>query len=84
MTNHRQKPYDRFAEALDTQGEVPCQSIPDVFFPEDIRKPREREEAIRIAKLLCASCPIQMACFEYAIVAKERFGIWAGTLPSDR
>jgi hypothetical protein len=55
-----------------------------VFFPEDIRKPREREEAIRIAKLLCASCPIQMACFEYAIVAKERFGIWAGTLPSDR
>mgnify|MGYP001168804789 CR=1 FL=1 len=84
MTNNRQKPYDRFAEALDSQEEVPCQIAPDVFFPEDIRRPKDREEAIRIAKLLCASCPIQMACFEYAIVSKERFGIWAGTLPSDR
>lgn len=84
MTNSRQKPYDRFAEALNQHDEVPCQIAPDVFFPEDIAKPTERKESIRIAKLLCSGCPIKMECFEYAIVSKERFGIWAGTLPSER
>jgi len=37
-----------------------------------------------MARELCFSCPIQLECLEYAILNKEKFGIWGGTLPAER
>lgn len=36
------------------------------------------------AKALCFECPVQFECLEYAISNNEKFGIFGGTLPSER
>ncbi len=84
MSKHRHRPVDRLADARAAVDSVPCESVPHIFFPEDIQAGSQRKQAIQMAKRLCSECPIQMACFEYALAAKERHGIWGGTLPSDR
>jgi hypothetical protein len=38
----------------------------------------------RIARMLCAECPIKDLCRDYAIVAQEDYGIWGGTNPRER
>jgi WhiB family redox-sensing transcriptional regulator len=83
MGNNRHA-YDRLMKSIDEAGSVPCQDLPDVFFPEDYLTKDMKERAAQTAKALCDSCPVKMQCFEYAIVAKERFGVWAGTLPGER
>ncbi len=44
---------------------------PDLFFPSS--KYEERE-----ALALCAICPVQRECLDYAFEARENFGIWGG------
>jgi len=83
MSNNRHA-YDRLMKSIDEAGSVPCQDLPDVFFPEDYLTKDMKERAAQTAKALCDSCPVKMECFEYAFVSKERFGVWAGTLPSER
>lgn len=75
--------YADFAQALEST-ETPCQSLPDIFFPEDFPDKQTREQAIKLARAMCAECPIRLQCFLYAIEAKEPYGIWAGTLPHER
>lgn len=84
MSNHRQSPHQRLQEAINQVGNVPCMDWPDVFFPEDYPHKHERETATRMARDLCNTCPIKEQCFEYAVEAQEPYGIWAGTLPSER
>jgi len=36
----------------------------------------------RKAKALCARCPVRRKCLEYGL--DEDYGVWAGTLPSER
>jgi WhiB family redox-sensing transcriptional regulator len=31
-----------------------------------------------MAKAICASCPIRVACYERAVANRERYGIWGG------
>lgn len=83
MGNHRQT-YRDFSEAIEQNGGAPCQDIPDIFFPEDFPDKQTREYAVRVAKALCAECPLKTQCFAYAIENDERWGIWAGTLPHER
>jgi hypothetical protein len=83
MTNNRHA-YDNLMKSIDEVGSVPCQDLPDVFFPEDFLTKDMKERAADTAKQLCATCPVRLQCFEYAIVSKERFGVWAGTMPSER
>jgi len=83
MTNRRHA-YTRLMESIQEVGPVPCEELPDVFFPEDFLTKDMKEKAAETAKQLCDVCPVKMQCFEYAMVGKERFGVWAGTLPSDR
>jgi hypothetical protein len=86
MTDRRHAPssYARFMSSVDEAGGVPCQEFPEVFFPEDFPEKLTREAAIASARLLCSGCPVRLACFEYAVSSNQRFGIWAGTLPSER
>lgn len=84
MSNRRQDSYRELKAAMDSVGETPCQTIPEAFFPEDFTDRDTREYVIRLAKKLCNSCPIKLQCFTYAQETNERYGIWAGTLPSER
>jgi len=62
-----------------------CRQIPDVFFPEDYGNHSwERSNAIRVAKAICRQCPLQQLCLDYAVTAKEEFGIWGGTTAYER
>jgi len=84
MSNHRQEAFHRLNNAIDSVESVPCQDLPEVFFPDDFLTKDMKEQAAQMAQKLCATCPARFECFEYAMVAKERFGVWGGTLPSDR
>jgi hypothetical protein len=70
--------------AIEAAGGVPCASLPEVFFPEDIADPNIRQTAILTAKALCSTCPVKWQCFEYATTTGQTYGIWAGTLPHER
>jgi len=38
----------------------------------------------KIAKAICATCPVRVECAEYAIDTCEAFGIWGGLSPKER
>ena len=42
---------------------------------------RVRESA---AKRICAACPVQRECLEYALRVREPFGIWGGLNETER
>jgi WhiB family redox-sensing transcriptional regulator len=50
---------------------------PDLFFP---ATPDESAHALA----LCAVCPVRLDCLEYALDARERFGIWGGSTEKQR
>jgi hypothetical protein len=66
-------------DAVKEVGGVPCETNPDVFFPEvgDF-------SMIREAKVLCRSCPVINLCGEYAIRFNMTDGIWGGFTPAER
>lgn len=85
MTYHRRSnPYTPLASAIEENGGVPCQEMPFLFFPEDITDREVRRRSIEVARRTCAQCPVRLMCFEYAMNTGQRFGIWGGTLPSER
>lgn len=50
---------------------------PALFFP-------ERGASTREAKMICRGCPVQGECMEYALVNREKFGIWGGLSERER
>jgi WhiB family redox-sensing transcriptional regulator len=50
-----------------------------VFFPEPEEGPQSDE-----AKAICAECPVEPDCLQYALTAKEDYGVWGGTTPRER
>ena len=55
-----------------------CRGIdPDVFHPQS------NEEADE-AKAICASCPVREPCLEYALVVREKLGVWGGLTERER
>ena len=61
-----------------------CQKLPQLFFPEDIADPEKRSASIKTAKALCRECELMTECRTYALETNQQFGIWGGTLPSER
>ena len=51
-------------------------------------QPAETSQERRVretkAKAVCASCPVQPNCLNYAQIRPERFGIWGGQTPRER
>jgi hypothetical protein len=76
--------YIKLLKDIRQSGGVPCELLPDVFFPEDIPDPAKKKAAISKAKELCRSCPIIEKCFEYALKTNQRHGIWGATEAHER
>jgi len=49
----------------------------DEWFPEKGGTTRE-------AKKVCATCPVQNECLQYALDHDERYGVWGGLSERDR
>jgi len=69
-------------EEVQHLGDVPCSTFPDAFFPEDLGT--GETQGRRMARQLCQSCPLRLQCLEYALEAKEDFGIWGGLTSNER
>ena len=55
-----------------------CRGVdPDIFYP---ASDEESDEA----KAVCGVCPVREACLEYALVNRERDGVWGGATERER
>lgn len=58
---------------------------PVIFFgpehAETVKEKRDREDE---AKAVCNSCPVKEECLEYALDAREAYGIWGGLTELER
>lgn len=74
----------KLLSAVHEAGSVPCETYPELWFPEDFPDPESRQQATKTAKKLCGMCKIKTECFEYALETNQQFGIWGGTSPDER
>jgi len=81
---HFDKGYFKFLKVIESNGGTPCEDMPENFFPEDMHEPILRAMMVENALAVCASCPIKEECLKYAIESNQKFGIWGGTLASER
>ena len=65
-------------EAISENGAF-CEGYTEEFYCE-----QDDRMAITMAKFICASCPIQQICQDYALAAQEEYGIWGGLTPEER
>ena len=55
-----------------------CRGLdPDIFYPAS-------EEEAAPAKAVCAICPVQQTCLEYALSNREHDGVWGGASEKER
>jgi WhiB family redox-sensing transcriptional regulator len=50
---------------------------PTTFFPSD-------GVGVEVARRICAACPVQEQCLEYALVERIDHGVWGGTSERER
>ncbi len=63
------------------RGNPACVARPDLFFgPDSFEDEPAAEHAARVtvARDLCASCPVRLACLAYALKTGPENGVWAG------
>lgn len=57
-----------------------CKGLePEVFYPD----PEDETEAA-IAKAVCTTCAVRVACLEYALNHREKEGVWGGATERER
>lgn len=62
-----------------------CRSAdPLLFFHPQNERGSARLRRDRAAKLICAGCPVRMECADYAVRAREPYGVWGGLSEEDR
>ncbi len=44
----------------------------------------EPEEPTEAAKAVCRRCPVQRECLAYAVVTRQRYGVWGGLSEQER
>jgi WhiB family redox-sensing transcriptional regulator len=80
-----EKKYIKLLSAIRKIGGVVCEQVPHIFFPEDsIGTDGGYAAEKRLALQICSQCPVQKLCADYAMTANEPYGVWGGTLPTDR
>ena len=64
---------------LDWRRRGACKDVdPEIFF-------RESQRGVKIAKAICAGCPVQARCLPWALdQSDDRFGVAAGMTPAER
>jgi WhiB family redox-sensing transcriptional regulator len=68
------------------QDRAACKGMDPILFfgpehAETVKEKREREDA---AKAICNACPVRSECLDYALDAKEAYGIWGGMTELER
>lgn len=53
------------------------------FHPENERGRSKRQREAR-AKAVCARCPVQQECLDWALTVREPYGVWGGKSPGER
>lgn len=53
------------------------------YHPDAERGPSKARREAR-AKALCSTCPVIRNCLDWALAAREPYGIWGGTSVEDR
>lgn len=65
---------------VDWRGDAACSGVDsDIFFPAS-----EDESSTAQAKKICAECPVQEACLQYALATNQSAGVWGGHDEGDR
>ncbi len=65
-----------------------CVCDPELFTgPADIEPEdeptRDRAARIAVAREVCASCPVRLACLAYTLRTRPAAGVWAGFTPDE-
>jgi WhiB family redox-sensing transcriptional regulator len=55
---------------------------PELFFPIGTSGPATRQ--LDEAKRICAGCPVQSLCLEWAVLARIDYGVWGGLREDER
>jgi WhiB family redox-sensing transcriptional regulator len=67
----------------DWRAEAACVTAdPDLFFPFAAGAVAARQASQ--ARRICARCPVQAQCLQFAMDIPEGHGIWGGTGPEER
>ena len=62
-----------------------CRSVdPAVFFHPQNERGSARRARDLAAKSVCAGCPVRLECADYAIRAREPYGVWGGLTEEER
>ena len=69
-------------------GDPGCLCDPELFTgPTDIEPEDEpvmdRAARITVAREVCASCPVRLACLAYTLRTRPAAGVWAGLIPEE-
>ena len=57
-----------------------CRNVdPNLFFPEQ-SSVRDAQDAVAV----CAGCIVKAECLEFAILGRERYGVWGGKTERQR
>ncbi len=55
-----------------------CREVPpSTFFPHEAH-------GVDVARRICATCPVQAPCLEYALVERIDHGVWGGASERER
>lgn len=70
------------------EGDPGCLCDPELFTgPADIEPEDEpaddRAARIAVARDVCASCPVRLACLAYTLRTRPAAGVWAGFTPDE-
>lgn len=57
---------------------------PTLFFHPQNERGLARSRRDKAAKAVCASCSVRIECADYAIRAREPYGVWGGLTEEDR
>ena len=57
---------------------------PELFFGPFAEFVSSRQQREAKATAICAGCPVRAECLEYALDAREAYGVWGGTTEDER
>jgi hypothetical protein len=55
-----------------------CQEEPEFFTAPDAETDAEHAKRVGTARVICADCPIRLACLGYALRTRATSGVWGG------